>query len=124
MSRFHALLLAALFSAVIASAAQAEGDAAHGKALFSSRCAICHAPTAQNKVGPGLSGVFGRSAGTAPNFQYSKAMASYAKHWDDQTLDSFLTAPAKALPGTKMTIAVPCASDRSDIIAYLKTIGP
>jgi cytochrome c2 len=42
--------------------------------------------------------------------------------WDDQTLDNFLAAPAKAVPGTTMMITVPSASDRADMIAYLKTI--
>jgi cytochrome c len=52
------------------------------------RCAGCLAETAVNKIGPGLAGVFGRPAGTAPNFHYSKAMIDYAKRWDEQTLDS------------------------------------
>ncbi len=34
-----------------------------------------------------------------------------------------LAAPAKAVPGTTMMVAVPSASDRADIIAYRKTIG-
>jgi len=122
MSNSQMLSIALLLSAVIVPSAQAGGDAEHGKALFG-RCATCHATTAQNKVGPGLAGVFGRLAGTAPNFHYSKAMVGYAKRWDDQTLDSYLAAPAKVVPGTAMLVAVSGASDRADIIAYLKTIG-
>ncbi|MBA1143428.1 c-type cytochrome [Mesorhizobium neociceri] len=118
----HPLSLALILSAAIVSTAAAHGNADHGKTLFS-RCAACHAATDQNKVGPGLAGVFGRPAGTAPNFRYSKAMIAYAKPWDEQTLDGFLTAPAKAIPGTSMTIAVSKASDRADIIAYLKSLG-
>jgi len=49
-------------------------------------------------------------------------MAGFAKRWDDETLDSFLAAPAKIVPGTMMTVVVPSALDRADIIAYLKTI--
>ena len=118
----HTLSLALILSAAIVSTAAAEGNADHGKTLFS-RCAACHAATAQNKIGPGLVGVFGRQAGTVPSFRYSKAMIGYAKPWDEQTLDGFLAAPAKTIPGTTMTIAVPKASDRTDIIAYLKSIG-
>jgi cytochrome c len=124
MSLFQALGIAALLSAFLTTATWAGGDAAHGQALFSSRCAICHTTTAQKKAGPGLAGVYGRAAGTAPNFHYSKAMASYAKRWDDQTLDNFLAAPSKAVPGTAMAVALPNTSDRADIIAYLRTIGP
>ena len=122
MSRTRTVLLALLLSVVLVARAQAEGDEGRGRTLFS-RCVACHAVTAQNKVGPGLAGVVGRQAGTAPNFHYSKGIVDYAKVWTDQTLDNYLTAPTKAVPGTKMTIAVPSASDRADIIAYLKTVG-
>jgi len=82
-----------VLSAVIVSSAQAGGDAAHGKTLFG-RCAACHSATTQNKVGPGLAGVFGRPAGTVPNFRYSKAMVGYAKRWDDQ-LAAYVSASFK-----------------------------
>jgi cytochrome c len=121
MSHPHALSLALLLSAIIVPAAQAEGDASRGKALFG-RCVACHAATADNKIGPGLAGVFGRPAGSAPNFHYSKAMIDYAKRWDDQTLDTYLAAPTKAVPGTTMVVSVPGPSDRVDIIAHLKTL--
>jgi cytochrome c len=114
------MLLAALLSAVVPPSALADGDAAHGQALFSSRCAMCHTTTAQNKVGPGLAGVLGRPAGTASNFHYSKAMVSFAKPWDDQSLDGFLAAPSKVVPGTTMAVALPNAVDRADIIAFLR----
>jgi len=42
--------------------------------------------------------------------------------WDEQTLDTYLTDPAKAVPGTSMMVKLPNAQDRADIIAYLKTI--
>jgi len=58
----HPLSFALVLSAAIGSSAAAEGNVDHGKTLFS-RCAGCHAVTAQNKVGPGLAGVFGRQAG-------------------------------------------------------------
>jgi cytochrome c len=47
-------------------ATAAEGDAKRGETVFK-RCSACHAPTDVNKVGPGLLGVVGRKAGTAPN---------------------------------------------------------
>jgi len=122
MSRTRALSLGLVLSVVLLGSARADGDAAHGKTLFA-RCTVCHAATAENKVGPGLAGVFGRKAGTVPNFHYSKAMVAYAKVWDGQTLESYLAAPGKAVPGTTMMIGVPGASDRADIIAYLKTLA-
>ena len=115
--------LAALLTAGVVSPALADGDAARGQTLFS-RCSACHTVTEQNKLGPHLSGVFGRTAGTVAGYTYSKAMAAYAKPWDEATLDTFLAGPNKAVPGTKMTAgAIANPQDRADIIAYLKTLG-
>lgn len=102
--------------------AHAEGDAIKGKTLFS-RCAACHATGSQNKVGPGLAGIIGRPAASAPGFRYSKAMMGSGLTWTEEQLDSYLAGPAKAVPGTTMAVAVPNAQDRSDIIAFLKTLN-
>jgi cytochrome c len=77
----------------------------------------------QNKVGPHLSGVFGRTAGTIAGARYSKAMTASGMTWDEQTLDAFLTEPTKALPGTTMSVRLPNPQDRADVIAYLKTLA-
>lgn len=116
------LLLGIVLCLALAGTARAEGNAEQGKSLFA-RCTPCHAATAQNKPGPPLGGVVGRQAGAVPGFRYSKAMAGYGKAWDEQTLDAYLAAPTKVVPGTTMVMIVPNASDRADIIAYLKTLG-
>jgi cytochrome c len=115
------LLLASSVILGMAGSAWADGDAAHGKTLFS-RCSTCHTITNQNKVGPSLAGVVGRKAGTVEGARYSKALPASGIVWDDQTLDSFLADPARAVPGTSMMVKLPNAQDRADIIAYLKTI--
>lgn len=119
MSRFALL---ALSLALLPAAAHADGDAALGKTLFS-RCAACHAVTAQNKVGPGLAGVFGRKAASVDGFRYSKALTATDIVWDDATLEQFLAGPAKMVPGTSMAVSVPKPEDRTNLIAYLKTLG-
>jgi cytochrome c len=101
--------------------ASADGDAGRGKTLFTG-CSACHAVTEQNKVGPHLSGVFGRTAGTVAGARYSKAMTASGMTWDEQTLDAFLTEPTRALPGTTMSAKLPNPQDRADVIAYLKTL--
>jgi cytochrome c len=55
-----AAMLLTLFATAHASA---DGGAGRGKTLLT-RCSSCHAVTEQNKVGPHLSGVFGRTDGT------------------------------------------------------------
>jgi cytochrome c len=113
-----AAMLLTLFATAQASA---DGDAGRGKTLFT-RCGSCHAVTEQNKVGPHLSGVFGRTAGTVAGARYSKAMTASGMRWDERTLDAFLTEPTNVLPGTTMSAKLPNPQDRADVIAYLKTL--
>jgi len=116
--------IATLWLAAPSGPAFADADPGRGKTVFG-RCSGCHATTAQNKVGPHLAGVFGRTAGTVAGFRYSKAMAGSGSVWNEQTLDAFLAAPTKTLPGTSMAVGLPNAQDRADVIAYLKTLtGP
>jgi cytochrome c len=119
MSKWGAAMLLTLMATAPAAA---EGDAGRGKTLFS-RCGACHAVNEQNKVGPHLSGVLGRRAGTVAGARYSKAMTASGMTWDEKTLDAFLTEPAKVLPGTTMAIKLPNPQDRADVIAYLKTLA-
>lgn len=43
--------------------------------------------------------------------------------WDDQHLFAYLLNPAKYVPGTKMVFAgLKAPQDRSDLIAYLKSL--
>jgi cytochrome c len=113
-----AAMLLTLFATAQASA---DGDAGRGKTLFT-RCSSCHVVTEENKVGPHLSGVFGRTAGTVAGARYSKAMTASGMTWDEQTLDAFLTEPTRVLPGTTMLATLPNPQDRADVIAYLKTL--
>ena len=115
--RYFAALMAVLLGCIPALAA--EGNAQRGEAIYS-RCMACHA-LAQNRVGPRHCGLFGRKAGTAPNYQYSSAMKKYGVIWNEETLDHFIENPMKAVPGTKMGYAgVKDAQERADLIAYLK----
>ena len=47
-------------------------DLANGQRLFALRCASCHAvgPSARAGFGPQLNAVFGRRAGSTPDFRY------------------------------------------------------
>jgi cytochrome c len=111
-------ILAGAF-AIVAAAPAAAGDAAHGKELYESRCGGCHSLDA-NRVGPAHRGVFGRTAGTAPNFSYSTAVKNSRVVWQENTLDAWLTNPQALIPGQRMNFRVATAEDRADIIAYLR----
>ena len=117
----RALTTAAVITASLASNALAAGDPAHGKAVFGI-CSGCHALSGPSFAAPPLGGVYGRKAGTAAGFQYSKAMVAYGKVWDEESLDPFLASPATAVPGTSMPVGLDAAQDRADVIAYLKSV--
>jgi cytochrome c len=119
MRRWLGWLLVACLVAGASSALAA--DAAHGAALYNSRCIACHSPDA-NRVGPKHRGVFGRKAGSLPDFTYSKAVKSAGVVWDDATLDRWLADPQAFIPGQRMNFRVADPTDRADLIAYLKTL--
>ena len=102
-----------------ATAFGADGDPARGEQIYH-RCQGCHSIDA-NRVGPRHAGLFGRRAGSLDDYSYSDAMRDSGIVWNEATLDQFLTAPRKFIPGTKMPFAgIPDSQERADLIAYLK----
>ncbi len=93
-----------------------------GQTIFRERCSTCHATTAQAKQGPGLGGVVGRAAGSAPGFGYTTALRQSRLVWDEATLDRFLTSPPALVPGTTMPMTIPDAVERRVVVAYLGTL--
>ncbi len=98
------------------------GDAAAGEKTFV-QCKACHVLEAgQNRVGPSLNGIIGRTAGQVPGFNYSAANKNSGKVWDEETLYTYLENPQAFMPGTKMIFAgLKQPQDRANVIAYLKT---
>jgi cytochrome c2 len=120
------LFLAAALTGVIfqSAAAHASNDEQHGADLFAQRCSACHSINPTRKPGPILSGVYGRHAGTAPNYHYSAALQAASLTWNAQTLDRWLTNPPAFIPGVNMQARVVDPADRRALIAYLKSISP
>jgi len=104
-----------------AGPALAEGDAAAGEKLFA-KCKTCHTIEAgKNKVGPSLAGLFGRKAGSAPDFKYSDAMINSGITWDETSVSEYIANPKEKVPGNKMICpGVKKDEDRANLIAYLK----
>lgn len=116
----RAVILALSFTVLAGSSASAQ-DVAAGGAVFK-KCAVCHniGPGATNKIGPELNGVVGRPAGTIASFNYSSSMKGSGLTWDEATLTTYLHAPRKLVPGTKMTFpGLGSDADIANVVAYL-----
>lgn len=120
------LFLYALASVSRATVAAEIGNAIRGKTLFVQSCSVCHATGSDARPvagqGPILAGVFGQPAGSISTFGYTKALRESKLTWDAGNLDRFLTNPGGVVPGSLMVVAVPDATDRHDLIAYLATL--
>jgi cytochrome c len=115
---------AALIASIGVAAAQ---DAAAGEKVFLAKCKVCHMPpeAAKNFVGPALSGVVGRRAGTYAGYHYSDANKNSGITWDEATLKEYLKDPKAKVPGTKMVFpGLKSDEDIANVIAYLKQFGP
>lgn len=106
--------------------ATAEGNAEKGKKVFR-KCKACHqvGADAVNKTGPALTGIVGKTAASAVDFKYSKAMRALGEEgriWDEANLTAFLAKPRDYVKGTSMSFAgLRRESDIADLIAYLGT---
>lgn len=139
MLRRASLATVILFAA--AASATAGGDAEAGKKVFN-KCTSCHniGEGAINKVGPALTTVVGRTAGTFPDYNYSttnKNAGSAGLVWTGEAIAAYLTDPAafmkkfltdKGKPELyvdppKMAFKLPDEQLRADVVAYLKTFA-
>jgi len=105
-----------------APAATVEPTAAMGEQVFK-RCVACHTidKGGANGIGPNLHGVVGRPVASHAGFSYSSAMKAKGGVWDAATLDTYLEAPMKAIPGTRMAFAgVYDPLDRKALLLYLE----
>ena len=118
------LALAAAAAAFVGTAAQAAGDAAAGKQVFT-QCAICHnaAKGAPNKIGPNLFGIVGSKAGEVPGFNFSPAMKNSGITWTPDKIAAYANDPQKTVPGNRMPFAgLHNDKKAADVAAYLATL--
>ena len=106
----------------------ASADAAAGKKALVGRvenrhCGACHSIDAgdpQQKNGPHLQGVLGRSKASVGDYDYSEALKRLGGIWTTAELNAFIAAPLDYAPGTRMFhVGVADPAERANIIAYL-----
>ncbi len=99
---------------------------AKGEATFA-KCKACHSleQGGANGIGPNLWAIVGAAkASAARGFAYSDALKSKGGNWDFNSLDEWLTSPAKYATGTKMSFAgITDPQQRADVILYLNSMG-
>jgi cytochrome c len=107
-------------SSVVQSAG--EGDFLRGKEVFEKRCTGCHAMD-QDREGPKLQGVFGRTSGDVAGFTYSPSLKKAHIVWDENSLERWLADPDTLVPGNNMDFHVAKLQERRDLIRFLKQSG-
>lgn len=114
--------------ALLATAALANGEVraenVPARPAAFAPCAACHTVQAgQKSFGPNLHGIIGRKAASLPGYAYSNALKAANMTWNRQALDRWITAPQKAVPGTKMPFpGIADPAKRQQIIDYLQKL--
>jgi cytochrome c len=98
------------------------GDPVRGRQLFEKTCAGCHA-LGENREGPRLRDVYGRTSGTAPGYEYSTALKEAKVIWNDSSLEQWLTDPDAFIPGNNMDFQISQPQERQDLIRFLKEMS-
>jgi len=109
---------------LLCAPALAQDDA--GQIAFNNACRTCHTVReGDNRLGPSLSRVIGRKAGSLPNYNYSESMKKADLVWDKQNLDRFIANPDVVVSGNNMKPygGIASAEERAKIVAFLESAG-
>jgi len=106
----------------------ASANVDNGRQIAQRQCAACHSfnEGGRNGVGPNLWGIVGAMHAAKEGFNYSTANRALAdKPWGYEELNAFIAAPARAMPGTRMSYSgLSNVQQRADLIAFLRSISP
>lgn len=120
------ILLPALVALPIGAAAETLGDAGTGASVFAQQCSPCHmvGPNAKTRIGPSLTSIYGRRAGSVDGFTYSKSMARMGADgltWTIERLDAYIENPKALVSGTRMNYrGLKDTQQRHNLMAYLR----
>ena len=107
---------------IMATCAQAAGDAARGARVFQA-CVACHSvQPGEHMTGPSLADVWNQKAATVRGFErYSEALKRSNVVWNDASLEHWLASPEKFIPGSSMTFpGLREKQARQDVAAFLQ----
>jgi cytochrome c len=102
------------------------GEAAAERQVFNNACRTCHTiKKGDNRLGPNLYKIIGRTAGSLPDYNYSGAMKGAGFVWDEKKLEHFITNPDEIVPGNNMKpySGIASADDTRKVIAFLLLVA-
>ncbi|MCL4161815.1 UNVERIFIED_CONTAM: hypothetical protein GTU68_031308 [Idotea baltica] len=96
----------------------------NGERQFARKCSICHSltPRSARRAGPTLHGLFGRAAGSVPDYAYSNRLSGSEIIWNADSINAlFDLGPDHYIPGSKMPMQrITNPDDRADLITYMR----
>lgn len=109
-----------LFASSSLAQQPASDDAGHQ--AFNNSCRTCHSvKDGDNRLGPNLNKIVGRTAGSLPNYNYSPSMKEAGFVWDQDKLTRFMVKPDEVVSGNKMQpYGGISAEEAAKVIAYLQ----
>lgn len=116
--------LALALAGIVGAAAADEDQAQAGRQVFDQRCRNCHGGTAPADfpIGPSLTGIVGRRAGTGASGIHSRPVMDSGIVWDRASLRRFLSNPQREIPGTLMAVSVTNRAQLESLLDYLETL--
>ena len=87
----------------------------NGEQLYDVACNACHSlgTAPDRRVGPALSGLLNRQAGTVDGYQFSTALSASGWTWRLPTLLAWLTDPDAAIPNNAMNYVNPLTAEET-----------
>ncbi len=120
--RFGLLILSACLTGSGAGPAFSETLFDIGQRIYERQCSACHSLD-HNRIGPHHRMVFGRLAGSLPDYHYSDALKNAGFTWTEERLEAWLADPTEMVPGTSMGFSLGDRQKRKAVIHYLKGLS-
>ena len=124
MGYFSKATCAALALGGLVAATSADQSVETGRQLYDRHCRTCHGGTgpADLMIGPSLTGIVGKKAGTAAAGIHSRAAIDSGIVWDRESLRRFLSVPRRDIAGSIMPVGVTDPAELERLLDYLESL--
>ena len=124
MGYFSKAVCVALALAGVIAAASAGESVESGRQLYDRRCRSCHGGTgpADSPIGPDLSGIVGKKAGSQASGIHSRTAIDSGIVWNRESLRRFLSEPRREIPGSIMPAGVADPAELERLLDYLESL--